>query len=104
MGWTATSSSASDVQLTNKTNLPRGTYIAIGSAPVPSVKDFPISLACSGTNNTVPYFNGIRDRSVIAFIIQINDNTADVWLKTSSSNNCTYSNIDQSAIRFIRII
>ena len=103
MRWTATSSNASDTQLTNKTNLPRGTYIAIGSAPVPSVKDFPISLACSGSNNTVPYFNGIRDRSIIAFIVQINDNTADVWLKTASSNSCTYTNIDQSAIRFIRI-
>lgn len=104
MGWMAASSNAADVQLTNKTNLPRGTYIAIGSAPIPSVKDFPIALACSGSNNTRPFFNGIRDRSVIAFIVQINDDTADVWLKTASANDCTYSNINQSSIRFIRII
>ena len=103
MGWTATSSDAADVQLTERKTLPRGTYIAIGSAPVPSVKDFPISLACSGSNNTMPLFNGIRDRSVIAFIVTINDDIADVWLNTASTNNCTYSNLNQSYIRFIRI-
>lgn len=103
MGWTATSSNAGNVQLTERKNLPRGTYIAIGSAPVPSVKDFPISLACSGPNSTIPSYNGIRDRSVIAFIVHINDDNADVWLKSESANSCTYSNINQSSIRFMRI-
>jgi len=103
MGWTATSSNAGGVQLTERKNLPMGTYIAIGSAPVPSVKDFPISLACSGSNSTIPSYNGIRDRSVIAFIVHINDDNADVWLKSESANSCTYSNINQSSIRFMRI-
>ena len=102
--WTAESSAANNIQLTSKISLPKGTYVIIGCAPVLSAEDKPIALAATSSSdiNAVGTYNTIRSRSVIAFVVDVVNDT-QVWLKTAYSSSTTYTNINDSKFRAIRI-
>ena len=101
--WTANSSNAYGVQLTQAVTLPKGVYILIGVAPILSVTDFTLLLSANKSINAPFQFNAIRNRTPISFTFQVTEDDTNVWLSAGGSISVSYTNISDGSGRIIRV-
>lgn len=101
--WLANSSSSFQAELTNRMNLPKGSYILIGVAPIISVDSFSLKLySFKPINNTFEYVN-VSTRSPYAYTFQVLEDNTEIVIVSGGSVSTTFSNIDQAGARAIRL-
>jgi len=102
--WIATSSSASNVQLTSTLNmLPKGIYLITGSVPVTNNPNN--ILALGGTNielRTQTYYSS-ASYTHICEIVQVTNTPMTLFLMTQGSTQTTYSATERGYLRASRL-
>ena len=102
-GWTATSTNAVNVKLTDSVDIPPGNYLLIGSSPGNVSGEMAIAVSTSNNLNIFPLYTNIKSRTNFVFHIQAGATVPNVYLKTVASAATTYSNIDQGGFRLIKL-
>lgn len=101
--WTATSSSAINIILTEQKTLAKGVYIAIGNAPTVSVNDFPVAIRASKTINAKTVYNTIRTLSGLVFTFEVLSDDTNVYISSGSSTSVTFSNLTNGGLRIVKL-
>jgi hypothetical protein len=101
--WTADSSNATNVQLTTKATLNKGTYIAVGSTPITSANMVYSIASSAALNATLPKFTNAGSQSLLVFTFKVVTDGTEVWLITSASTQCTYTYKDRGGLWIIRV-
>jgi hypothetical protein len=102
-GWTATSSNATNVKLTDSVDISPGNYLLIGASPGNVSGEMVIAVSTSSNLNVYPLYVNIKTRTNFVFHIQAGASVPNVYLKTVASAPTTYSNIDQGGFRLIKL-
>lgn len=96
--WTATTSSANNTKLTGQQTLPVGVYIMVGNAPTVSASNYLVKIH----NLATGHYHTITTGSTFCEVIKI-DEPATVYISSSSSTICTFSDISRGYARFVRV-
>ena len=95
--WTATSSNAYGTLLTQKVTVPPGTYIITASLPTISTNTFMAGIEPSA--NT--YINGPMYTKA-SFVMQL-ASSSQLYMISSGSTACTFSNLGRGGLTALRI-
>ena len=101
--WTATSSSAINIILTEQKTLNKGVYIAIGNAPTVSVNDFAVAIRANKTINAKSVYNTIRTLSSLVFTFEVLTDDTNVYISSASSASVTFSNLTNGGLRIVKL-
>ena len=101
--WTATSSSAINIILTEQKTLNKGVYIAIGNAPTVSVNDYIVAIRANKTINAKTVYNTIRTLSSLVFTFEVLSDDTNVYISSASSTSVTFSNLTNGGLRIVRL-
>lgn len=101
--WTATSSSATGVQLTNSVSLPKGTYlIAVGSPYVTKAAMLAGLKIGSSTDVTTLVHMPVNSYSKASYIVNLTS-TSSVYLVSQSSAATTFTNTNRGSLKAVRL-
>lgn len=101
--WTATSSSATGVQLTDSVSLPKGTYlIAVGSPYVTKAAMLAGLKIGSATDVTTLVHMPVNSYSKASYIVNLTS-TSSVYLVSQSSAATTFTNTDKGSLKAVRL-
>lgn len=104
--WTATSSAAHGVKVTDSLTLPPGVYIISIKAPVISISNsmsaaFSLNIGNINEYDTGQLYNS--DGQDISTSILTLTNTTTIWVLTNSSANMTYTYLERGYLKAVRI-
>lgn len=101
--WTATSSTASNTQLTNSITLPKGTYlIAVGTPYVQGAAGLACLQIGTAADLTTLVTMPVNAYSKASYIIQLTSQKS-VYLITQSSASLTFTNTDRGSLKAVRL-
>lgn len=101
--WTATSSSAINLILTEQKTLNKGVYIAIGNAPTLSVSDYVVAIRANKTINAKTVYNNIKTLSSLVFTFEVLSDDTNVYISSAASASVTFSNLTNGGLRIVKI-
>lgn len=101
--WTATSSNAVGVRVTNYLDLPAGVYVIMGKAPVISGSSPGFSIRSVERGEfDMTTINAIGSQQGFTTLLKL-DNAQKIYLATAGSPSVTYSYLERGGIKAVRV-
>lgn len=103
-GWTATSSSASNVRLTGVLDmLPKGIYLITGAVPISSNPNNLLALTGTNVNIRAQTYYPTASYTRVCEIVEVTDTPMNLYLMTAGTAQTTYSNTERGYLRATRL-
>jgi len=102
--WTASSSSATSVQLTDKLILPKGTYLIAVGTPYVQTSAVTIGLRVgASTDLTTLTTCPVNAYTKASFIIQLTADSTQIYVNSQSSASVTYTQPTRGSLKAVRL-